>query len=255
MNPTIGVQHSSMQFSDHAGQMAHDARALFVHAREAGNVLLTGTEAATATALHELLPTIGDAHGFYVFAHKWGEWVAVDRDWGKPMDHGYRYVLDALHVPASEGGHNPRGITWLEAKPHDPDVAPRVTLAAFHLLTAGSIAAGTQTNRLLQTAAGDVARERAGGRRIAFVNGDVNLHDDQVDVFRGAPLTTCWDELGEYPHTHGTQRAGSTIDVIASYDGDGRVHCAKAHAYTDAELPLYTDHNLIDARYTVRNSR
>lgn len=238
-----------MRFTDTRSQMADDVVEIFHHAARAGNVILTGTEATAVTA--ELIRSIGQASGFYTFVQEHGEWVAIDRTWADPIGHGYVHVLDGLPGRRGQGGHAPRGITYVQAVPKDKTIGPLVTAAAFHLMTHLSEVHDPQTNVTLQRALGKFARHYGRGRRLVFVNGDANLHDDRVDVYAGSPITTCWDELGEYPVTHGH----GTIDVIGSYDGDGRVRCLGARAFTDAQLPLHTDHNLIQATYQVREPR
>lgn len=229
--------------------MRLDLQAIFAHARKVGNVILTGTEAAEGRASHDLLPEIGGAVGFYVFAQAFGEWVCIDRSWATPLGHGYTHVLDAFHAKASQGGHQPRGITFVQAAPRDRSIAPVVTAGSFHLMTANSEAADTQKNLTLQRALGKYAHHYGRGRRLVFANGDANLHDDREDVYAGSPLTTCWDEIRSWPTTHPPH---ATIDVIGSYDRDRRVRCVDARSLTDRQVRLHTDHYLIEATYEVR---
>lgn len=248
----FGIQHTSLQFSDSPAHQAEDIHALFAHARDVGNVILTGTEASSRTASHDLIREIGPAFGFYTFAQRAGEWVAVARDWAKPLGHGYVHVLDGLGGNAAQGAHQPRGITYVQVAPHDRTIGTVVTAGAFHLMTHRSDAADPQSNLILQRALGTFARRYGRGRRLVFANGDANIRDNHLDVYAGSPLTTCWDELGKYPGTHGP----NTIDVIGSYDQDHRVRCVKAVSLTDREaLRLHTDHNLIQAVYEVRKPR
>ena len=95
---------------------------------------------------------------------------------------------------------------------------------------------------------GELAEDKGACRKLFFYGGDQNIPDRELDTFFGAPLTSCWDELGKYPPTLGKR---STIDVIASYDRDGRVSFVNAHSYADRELLLATDHNLVEAEIKI----
>jgi hypothetical protein len=76
------------------------------------------------------------------------------------------------------------------------------------------------------------------------------MDDRKTDTFFVAPMTSAWDELDKYENTgHGP------IDVIASYDHDGRVKAKYIRALDDKEFSLHTDHFLIEAGFDVRLGR
>lgn len=91
--------------------------------------------------------------------------------------------------------------------------------------------------------------EHGQGRRLAFWAGDTNNPDrpsatSEVDrALRKGDLTSCWDELGRYPDTHGR----TTLDVVGSYDPDRRATCLRARVWPD----LHSDHAPLTAWYSV----
>jgi hypothetical protein len=100
---------------------------------------------------------------------------------------------------------------------------------------------------VLAQAIGALAEEKGAGNALVFYGGDQNIVDRTYDTFLGqADLTSCWDELQRWENTgHGN------IDVIASYDRDGRVRCLKATVLDDTEFPLFTDHWYVEAIYGI----
>jgi hypothetical protein len=251
----VRLQHNSMQFSDEAYQQRSDMDAVFKRARDRKVMFVTGTESGAGGnhVLYDALRKTAPLYGFKVNAHKWGDWVAVNVTLADFVESGY----DGPHIPgtkglkASQGAHSPRGIAWLTAKAKTQGVGT-ITVGAVHYLTARSIKV-SGSNAPLQKGIADWGKEKGKGSALVFVTGDVNMHDDTRDVFNGHPFTTCWDELGKYPATHGRDKAhGSTIDIIASYNADGRVSCKAAAAQDDSTVKLATDHFLIEATYTVR---
>lgn len=240
----ITLQHSSMEFSLTPKQHEHDAKAVFTLDSD----VITGTESGHTNSLFRQIPDAGHAAGYWVWVHPYGEWVAVAHSFGKVTDHGFIHVLDSYPGPAGQGGHSPRGIVWARIEPKIGFGA--VTVGVAHWLTQPDEQREPGSNAKLETALGHFAADTGAGRDLCFVNGDTNLNDRRVDVFGGAaPLTTCWDELGVWPSTHGP--SGGTIDMISSYNHDRRVTCRSAHAYPDTELRLNSDHQTIRATYAV----
>lgn len=252
----VRVGHASMQFSDNDEQHAHDAEAAFAHAEARGYACLTGTEAgAGAGNLTRELTRAAKRHG-YRFHRAHGDWVAVRKDLGPVVSKGYVPVHgshNAIKDP-NPGNYAPKGIPWVkvDASKHGIGV---ITFGAGHFLTKGAKPSQTlpgpanhhTLNEQHAKAVGVWARRHAKGNALVLWGADVNRNDRDLDVLSGAPLTTCWDELGKWPNTgHGP------IDVIASYDGDGRVECRAARVWDDKALKLHTDHYLIEATYDVR---
>jgi hypothetical protein len=86
-------------------------------------------------------------------------------------------------------------------------------------------------------------QDKAEGAKVAFIGGDTN-QDDATQNPRPSKWTTIWDELKKYPSTLGDR----TVDIIASYDEDGRV---KAKSGRVIPLGLHSDHKTIEAVYEV----
>jgi hypothetical protein len=95
---------------------------------------------------------------------------------------------------------------------------------------------------------GNWARAKGKGNAIVFLGSDTNTNDRRNDVFNGRPLTSIADELKKWPATLGKT---TYIDVIASYDHDGRVKAKSYQVLDDKEFPLNSDHYLLDAVYEV----
>lgn len=244
--------HASMQFSDSTRQKDHDARVVFTR----GYHIITGTEAGPGASadLRLALHRHARANGYRLFipGRPTDCWVAVDRDlitggWEK----AYEPVIPGSgSLDQSAGGRRwgPKGVVSVG---FDTEDLGHISVAAAHYLTGGRRPgpAGTHGgvdhyawNTRLAHAIGEWAKEAGKGKALAFYGGDQNIVDRTDDTFRGAPLTSAWDELGKYENTgHGN------IDVIASYDRDGRVSWKSIRALDDRELFLHTDHFLVEA--------
>lgn len=255
---TVRIQHNSMQFSDNPKQHAHDAKAVFKRARETGALFVTGTEAGAKEGdedLHSLLIDAAKEYDYHINAQRFGDWAAVDKRQvlKDSIHHGYEgpFIPGTHGLKASQGAHSPRGITTIEAEPRVKGVGI-VTMGCAHFLTHRSTLV-SGSNQPLITGISRWAHGAGSGRKLVFFDADANLRDDRVDVFNGAPLTTCWDELGKYPATHGlNKQRGTTIDIVSSYDHDGRVECKSAHVLDDSDLKLATDHFMLEVVYKVK---
>jgi len=249
--PDLRIIHSSLQFSDTRKQQEADVRAVYGYARKRRAIFLAGTEAGGST-LHELLVKHARAYGFGVFVHGSGEWVATNLAYAKVKAKGFVGPLipstAGSGLKASQGAHSARGIAWQTARYGDLDV----TMGVSHFLTDRSEKV-SGSNAPLIAGIGSWGRDKGQGKALVFFSADVNENDQRQDVFKGQPFTTCWDELRKWPGTHGSSKVrGSTIDVIASYDRDGRVSAKAARSVDDSELQLNTDHFLIEATYSIR---
>lgn len=239
----LTYQHTSMQYSDSPEQIEADVERIF----KRGKQFLSGTESADAP-LPDLLLHAASRHDY--FLHQVNSvWVAVKKNLvdnpGK-MRTGY---VPAIQSFEGAGKHGDRGIVWLSF-PHD-DLG-RITHGCSHYLTRGRRPGDPNynLNKRLANAIGDWAREKGDGDAIVTYAGDQNIPDRTEDTFFGSPLTSFWDELGRYENTgHGS------IDVIASYDRDGRVEAKDIRALDDTEYPLNIDHFLVEGKATVRHLR
>lgn len=247
----IRLQHSSGQFSDSRDEHAHDAKAIFDHATKREAWVVTGTESGESPVnhdLHDLIVKEAAAHNFAIYANRFGEWVAMNRSFLRSLRHGYEgpFIPGSHGLTAAQGGHSPRGVTWMQGQARGVDLG-RITTGAAHYLTKRSIEGTGHTNHALQAGIGVFGKEFGPKGDKVFFAADTNMQDRRTDVFAGHPFTTCWDELGKHPSTgHGN------IDIIASYDEDKRVSCKAARSLTDSDLRLYSDHFTIEATYEVR---
>jgi endonuclease/exonuclease/phosphatase (EEP) superfamily protein YafD len=126
-----------------------------------------------------------------------------------------------------------------------------VTVACGHWVTRRADT-GHQQQQLTDDLAQLIAR-KAQGHRLGFWMGDTNNPDGPRDrsavdaSLRKGDLTSCWDELGQYPATEGT----ATLDVIGSYDPDRRVKCERARRWAGQ----HSDHRPVSAWYRISPSR
>lgn len=256
---TLKVAHASMQYGDTNAQHTHDADTILGR----GYDWITGTEAGPGSGnLPAALRKAGREHGYRVFIPKRPTdcWVAVSKELiaGRPwkrMRTGYIPVIEGSSASGDPHRYGPKGVVWAK---FPTDELGDIAVASAHHLTKGRFPGNEKRtrpndpvdhygeNRALSLALGDWAKRAGKGKALAFVGADTNMVDRTSDVFFGAPLTTAWDELERYENTgHGN------IDVIASYDRDGRVRAKSVRALDDRELFLHTDHFLVEARYEV----
>lgn len=236
----LTFQHTSMQFSDTDDQMRSDVEKIFSRGRD----ILTGTEAGgqKSKPLPDILRAAGKKHGYRVHIAR-GDWIAVSKDlvtdgWNE----GFIPVIDSSE---GAGKHTDRGVVWAA---FNTEELGRIHVAAGHYLTKGRRKGDPnyELNRRFAAALGDWARKVGKGPDLAFYGGDQNIVDRDNDTFHGEPLTSLWDEVGRYENTgHGN------IDVIASYDRDGRVVGRSIRALDDSELHLHTDHFLVQGAFDV----
>lgn len=240
----LDLQYSPMQFSDTDEQMAHDIDLLFGR----GARILGGSEAGgeKSKPMPDLLRAACERFG-YRFHIGRGDWIAVDEDlvaggWRE----GYVPVLESTD---GAGRHTDRGIPWVSFETRR---LGRVTVGVGHFLTNGRDPGDVnyEWNVRYAAAVGEWAREHGRGDGVVFWMGDVNTPDRSYDVLRGAPLTTLGDALEDWQNTgHGP------IDVIATYDRDGRVSAVSLRVLDDSELRLHTDHFVSVGRVRVRHVR
>lgn len=151
--------------------------------------------------------------------------------------------------PAAQGGHGPRPVLSVSLVPFGTD--ERVTVCLAHWVTHAADN-GRQQVALTDDLATTVAVQ-ARGTRLGFWMGDTNSPDTPHDrnpvdkALRRGDLTSCWDELGKYPATHGRD----TIDVIGSYDPDLRVVCKAVRRWPAGN----SDHRPVSAWYAISPTR
>lgn len=241
----VRIQHTSMQYSDSAQQHLHDAKAVFDRAVARKIWACTGTESGAGKNhdLRDALVRAAQEHDFFILAHGQGEWVALNRRYLSGIVSGFAGPF--IEAQGGRGGHAARGVTWAsgvaEAK------LGRITVGSCHYLTDRSERAQGESNQALIRGIAQWGREAGKGSGVAFLGGDVNTNDRSQDVFGGRPFTTIADELRTWPATHGR----SIIDMVASYDHDGRVKALRYQVLNDKEFMLYSDHNLLHAVYEI----
>lgn len=187
-----------------------------------------------------------NANGYQLHHALHGDTALAVRVIHKILAAGEAESIPGAKGPASEGGHGPRPILWATIRPFE--TSERVTIHGAHWVTRKADD-GHQQLQLTQDL-GDVVRGHSRGSRVGFWLGDTNSPDtrrDSTPVDRAltrADLTSCWDELGKYPPTHGRD----TIDVIGSYDPDRRVSCLRAGRWPAGN----SDHRPVSAWYRIR---
>lgn len=239
---TLRCQLSPMQFSDTDQQMAKDIDDLFSRKKD----VLGGTEAGgeLSKPMPDLLRAAAKQYGYKLHIGR-GDWVAVRKALaaGK-FETGYVPVLESTD---GAGKHTDRGIPWVSCETKH---LGRLTVGAGHYLTNGRRPGDPnyKLNTRYADAIGEWAEKHGKGSGVVLYLGDQNIPDRDYDTFRGSPLTSCWDELEKYENTgHGN------IDVIASYDRDGRVTCTGARALDDQEFRQNSDHFVTEAEYRVEH--
>lgn len=232
----IKLGHLSMQFSDPRRQIVEDAKKLFARAKAEDLHWITGTEAGPAGRVRPFLAEAAQTYGFKIVFSRTDSWIAVNK---KYIDRGW----DKEYIQV----HEDRGFTTVN---FIHTQLGRVSIGAGHLMLRGAQSRGEnyQVNNRMNQALTRWAREKGRGSALVFYGGDQNINDKKLDTFLGAPLTSAADELGKHPKTS----PYGPIDVIASYDRDGRVKAHSWKVYTDREFKLNVDHFYCEAEYDVR---
>lgn len=256
MSTTIRLQHSSLLVFTTPEQKRQDAKRVF----STGAPIITGTEAGAGRgkATEDALRHSAKQWNYKIWLPgPQDAWVAIKEslmDKGKFKDEG---LIDV--IPGSGRGDDPngrytaKGLPWVTFD--CTQWKGEVSVGAGHWLTKGRTPGQTppgqhnhyQWNTRMAKTVGAWAEDKGQGSGVVFYGADTNINDKPDDVFRGRPLTTCWDEIGKHPITLGK----STMDVIATYDKDKRVKCLSARVHKDHDLFLHADHFTISAVYRI----
>lgn len=245
----IHLMHVSMQRSDSSKQQRHDAKEIFRRAKNRNVAWVTGTEAGTGSGqLAKILRREARRKGyrFKKAGGGAGAWVAVRKSF---IDGGYRTFYKKV-LDGRKGQYPDSGIVGVKFRNKN---LGRIAVLASHYVTRGRPGAKNPAyrrrvaqNRRLARALGSLMRKHAKGSALGFYGGDQNIVDRHDDTFMGQPITSIQDELGKWPNTgHGP------IDVIGSFDRDGRVEPAYVWSLNDKEFFLHTDHFVVEAAYDV----
>lgn len=269
----VRVGHMPLEFGDSPAQHTHDLEKIFAHAVSRRWAWITGTEAGPgANNTSSELLRIGRAHGYkmWVPSAQGGRgnstdcWIAVRKDlvngeWAqdfKPVIPGSTqlYKAEGLANPSNiKPKWGPKGLVTVHF--HNDKIGD-VNICAGHPLTKGqndgprAVIHGVnhyEWNTKFQQAVGAWGREAGKGSALAFYGGDQNDPDRDNDTFRGQPFTSAADETNKVQNTgHGA------IDVIASFNGDGRVKAINWDVLDDSEFQLFVDHWLCEAVFEVQ---
>lgn len=264
----VRVAHVSLQFSDSDKQHTQDIEKIFNRAAARRVAWITGTESGPGAGnTGKELIRVARANGYrpWVPEHQANGiaqhtdcWIAVRRDLiGKNWSRGYDHVIpgsgqlkDEMDLDGKRWG--PKGLVRVGFDSTYPGLG-HVSIGAAHYLTQGQSPKSEfwKLNKQLGDKIVDWAREEGRGHALVFYGGDQNMNDSkndqpQGDTFFGGPLTSTWDELRKWENTgHGN------IDVIASYNKDGRVTAMSVDALNDREFHLHTDHFYVETTFRV----
>lgn len=249
------IMHLSGEVYDPLGQRKTD----YEKVAKLGADVFTGTEVGPGE-VRPLVREIFSDHNYRVYLSPTASdgWIAVKKDIiTGHFEGGSIHVLDSAPAAGDPHPYSRKDITWVK---YESDVyGGGMAHGAFHMLTKGRWPGQAQedkpgdpvnhyqANKMFGRKLADFAIQAGVGPNKSWLMGDSNLLDSRADIFVGKPVTTCWDELKKYPDTgHGN------IDVIASLDADQKVTCKSARVYTDRDLPLNTDHYLVEAVYSIK---
>lgn len=243
--------HMSCQFSDTAKEREADIRKVFAR----GYDILTGTEAGVGAghgvnSTAELLKKIGGEAGYVVHVPgRYDTWVAVKKTLvvGKPVT-GAIHAIDrsSMQKPTPPGRWGDKGVVFIEW--NMGKTFGSFAVGAVHNLTWGGAGKDLKEKTdIVYAQKMEEWRKSLPAAVEAFIGGDFNRNDKTGDVFRGkAGFITAGDEHKDWENTgHGP------IDGIAREKTSTRTKCVRFDVLDDSELPLATDHFLLEADYEV----
>ena len=234
--------HISLQFSDGPKQKEHDVIEMF----ELGADIITGTEAGE-DVLWNLIVKYAEEFGYRVKRYR-SNFICIKKEIIKrgSWTSGGVTVEDKEKVFGP--GHD-SAFPWVGFTHRTPGIG-EIFIAAGHYPTKGRRPGDPNylVNKKYAGKVSDWAVEKGKGTALAFYAGDQNMPDDRSDTFFGGPLTSIWDELGKHQNTgHGN------IDIVASYNHDGRVTALSVRACNDREWFMHSDHFPVIARYRIKH--
>lgn len=199
---------------------------------------------------HDQLRQACQLRGYQLVLPLHGDVAVAVRSIHRVTDHGELPVLAAVGHDRDTPAHTARPILWVRFVLFG--TRERVTVSTAHWVTKRADVGHQQ--QLLSTAMAAAVRASASGSRLGFWTGDTNDNDGPRTVSPSAralakgELTSCWDELGRYPDSHGN----ALLDIIGSYDPDRRVSCIRARVWArSARVRLHSDHRPVSAWYRI----
>lgn len=252
----LHVQQASMQFSDTPSQVERDLNKIY--GRNAHVIGFT-----EASDFHPVLSDLAKDHHYRLIQPRRGRGgfistpIAVRRDLVTKA-YGWHFTTPGKPGKPSEGGHGPRGTTWVTLDFY----GSKVTVHEAHLLT-GWYKGGQLNDRgraiLRQWRATlNEARRDSQGYDIAVVMGDVNYDPDDPTpdtpshLLKKYGFTSVFEEIGrpDWP-THGHR----TIDQIYIADRDRRVGVKEVKVWSDSVQHTFTDHSQVSAWLEITRRR
>lgn len=240
----LDLAHFSMQYSDTVKQKQHDAARIFGRGYDA----MTGTEASEESTQRVMRAKAAE-EGYRLFIRR-SNWVAINRKIIVPGSYRKGHVMLVDNDEVYGPGHDLH-VTWAGCT---VEGLGEITFLSGHFATKGRpngkddiLRINIGVNRTYAQGIETIVEKLAAGNKLAIYGGDQNNHDKAVDTFFGADLTSAWDELGKYEKTH----AVGNIDVMASYDKDGRVKAKYIRALDDKELFMHSDHFPVEAGFEI----
>jgi len=230
---TVKFRHCSMQWSDTPAQKKRDTDLIFSSSPH----VITFTEVGRGQ--NEVGQKYIKAHSddYYLFFDNFDAAVAIKKTLGKYVNSGYIKVL-----PGVAGDHPNVGIAWMTV---ENAKLGEITVASTHYITKDGVPNRKTQNNKIATALQELADETASGSGLFFFGADTNRDDATQDVVPNTKLTTCWDELRQWPDT----LKSVTFDVIGSFDEDARVRIQSARTLISA---FNTDHKPVEALYNIK---
>ena len=240
------IDHASQQWPDSDAQTASDID----KALAPGKPVVTFTEVSKNNGNLPILRRAARKHGYRVFFEGGEVAIAVKRGI-EIIDSGATLVNPAQAGKPPTIGHSRRYALWVKIR-YEGEV---IFVVTAHWVTGFATDADRrEKHEKMSREIVRLVRENGKGANLAFFSGDINAPDRKAPtpgyaILTAGGLTTCWDELGVWPSTHG--RNGSTIDIIGSYDRDGRVSAESARVFRDG----FSDHERIRAVYRIKRRR
>lgn len=231
----LDLAHYSLEFRDTLAQKKRDYQVMF----DQGYDAITGTEVGQPDALR-VLRLAAHRAGYTVFAYK-SNFVSLRKELIVPGSY-HKGATTVVDKDKTAGRGHDSNIVWAGMTVKG---VGKCTFLCSHYNTRQP--ENQKWNRLIAREVGDLAEKFGAGMGLVWYGGDQNIVDRKADTFFGEDLTSVWDELQKYENTgHGN------IDVIASYDPDGRVEARYIRALDDREQFMHADHFPVEAGFKVR---